>query len=70
MESQAKLTIRLPVSLHRRLVELAGRERRSLNSQIVVLLEWASAEAEHQSRRNPTEQEPPVLGRIEQDRKI
>jgi predicted HicB family RNase H-like nuclease len=46
MEYEAKLTVRLPASLHERLVELARRDRRSLNSEIVVLLERAAAEAE------------------------
>jgi predicted HicB family RNase H-like nuclease len=43
MEPQAKLTIRIPSALHERLVELARRDRRSLNSEILVLLERAAA---------------------------
>lgn len=39
-EPQARLLIRIPPSLKARLVELAKRERRSLNKQIEFLLEW------------------------------
>ena len=54
MEAAIKLTIRLPVALHERLVELAQSDRRSLNNEIVVLLEHASAMSEsHQSTRRP-----------------
>ena len=45
MEAEVKLTIRIPAALHRQLVELARRDRRSLNGEIVVLLERAAADA-------------------------
>jgi hypothetical protein len=38
-ETQARLLIRIPASLKARLVELARRERRSLNKEIEFLLE-------------------------------
>lgn len=38
-EPQARLLIRIPVGLKARLVELAKRERRSLNKQIEFILE-------------------------------
>jgi hypothetical protein len=34
-----KVTVRLPETVHGRLADLAKRERRSLNAQLVVLLE-------------------------------
>jgi hypothetical protein len=46
MEPEVKLTLRLPEALHRRLVELARRDRRSLNGELVVLLERAATRAE------------------------
>jgi predicted HicB family RNase H-like nuclease len=48
MKDEAKLTIRLPPALHRRLVELARRDRRSLNGEVVFLLERAADRAERQ----------------------
>ena len=36
-----KVTVRLPEAVHGRLADLAKRERRSLNAQLVVLLEQA-----------------------------
>ena len=53
MNFEAKLTVRLPADLHRRLVELARRDRRSLNGEVVVLLERAADRAE---RREQAEQ--------------
>ena len=50
MEPEAKLTLRLPEPLHRRLVALARRDRRSLNGELVVLLERAAAQAEQQQQ--------------------
>ena len=46
METEVKLTLRLPAALHARVVELARRDRRSLNSELVVLLEDAAEQAE------------------------
>lgn len=46
MESEVRLSIRLPAKLHRRLAELAQREHRSLNGEMVALLEQAAAQAE------------------------
>jgi predicted HicB family RNase H-like nuclease len=53
MEHEVRLTVRLPAELHRRVVELARRDRRSLNGELVWLLERAAAEAE---RRKQPEQ--------------
>ena len=52
MEPMAKITIRVPADLHRRVVELARRDRRSLNSEIIVLLEAAVERAESGERRS------------------
>jgi hypothetical protein len=41
MEKDVKVSVRLPESVHSRLTDLARRERRSLNAQLVVLLEQA-----------------------------
>jgi len=41
MEDETKITLRIPTPLHKRLVALANAERRSLNAQIVVMLERA-----------------------------
>jgi predicted HicB family RNase H-like nuclease len=41
MEKEVKLTVRIPETVHGRLADLAKRERRSLNAQLVVLLEQA-----------------------------
>lgn len=38
---EVKITLRLPVNVHRQLSELAASERRSLNAQIVTMLEKA-----------------------------
>jgi len=38
-EPQARLLIRIPQSLKAKLIELAGREHRSLNKQIEFILE-------------------------------
>jgi hypothetical protein len=48
-----KLTLRIPDDVHRRIVALAKRERRSMNSQITVLLEIALAQTD--SGRRPSE---------------
>ena len=55
MEAEVKLTLRLPASLHRRIVELARRDRRSLNGQLVVLLERAAVRAERQQAGDEAE---------------
>ncbi|WP_433375024.1 Arc family DNA-binding protein [Streptosporangium sp. CA-115845] len=41
MESETRITLRVPGDLHARLVVRARRERRSLNSEILCLLEDA-----------------------------
>ncbi|MFG3406106.1 toxin-antitoxin system HicB family antitoxin [Streptomyces sp. NPDC048142] len=41
MDSDIRLTLRLPVDLHTRLTLHAKRERRSLNADLVYLLECA-----------------------------
>jgi hypothetical protein len=43
-EKGAKVTVRLPNKLHSRLMELSTREVRSLNGQIVYLLNKATQE--------------------------
>ncbi len=50
MEDEVKLTLRLPAALHQQIVALARRDRRSLNGELVFLLERAAAEAERQGR--------------------
>ncbi|MER7692593.1 Arc family DNA-binding protein [Streptomyces sp. NPDC097610] len=41
MEDEKRISLRLPTDLHARLVEEARADRRSLNSEIVHLLEVA-----------------------------
>ena len=41
MELEKRISLRLPTDLHQRLVEKARIDRRSLNSEIVHLLEAA-----------------------------
>ncbi|MGX4695318.1 Arc family DNA-binding protein [Streptomyces sp. JNUCC 63] len=41
MEDEKRISLRLPAALHTRLVEEARADRRSLNSEIVHLLEVA-----------------------------
>jgi predicted HicB family RNase H-like nuclease len=41
MDSEVRITLRLPVELHTRLTEQAAHDRRSLNAEIVYLLEHA-----------------------------
>jgi hypothetical protein len=53
MDRDVKLTLRIPDDVHRRIVALAKRERRSMNSQITVLLEIALTQTE--SGRPPSE---------------
>ena len=45
-EDEVRMTLRLPSDLHRHLVALAARERRSLHAQIVYLLERALEDTE------------------------
>ena len=53
-ETQARLLIRIPVGLKARLVELAKRERRSLNKQIEFLLEHGVGDkAESETNGSP-----------------
>lgn len=40
---EKKLTLRLPGALHRALVEIAEKDRRSLHAEIIVFLEEAVA---------------------------
>ena len=53
MVRDVKLTLRIPDDVHRRIVALAKRERRSMNSQITVLLEIALAQTD--SGQQPSE---------------
>ncbi|MFF8913699.1 Arc family DNA-binding protein [Streptomyces sp. NPDC015032] len=46
MDETARITLRLPKDLHERLVEEARSGRRSLNSEIVHLLEVALSPAD------------------------
>ncbi|MHB9858265.1 Arc family DNA-binding protein [Streptomyces sp. YIM S03343] len=41
MEDEKRISLRLPTDLHARLVEAARADRRSLNSEIIHLLEAA-----------------------------
>ncbi|WP_436788631.1 Arc family DNA-binding protein [Yinghuangia sp. YIM S10712] len=45
MDADKRISLRLPADLHKRLVEQARRDRRSLNSEIIHLLEAATASA-------------------------
>ncbi|MEV0050691.1 Arc family DNA-binding protein [Saccharopolyspora shandongensis] len=42
MDHEVRVTLRMPAALHTRLVELAKAEHRSLNAEMVHLLEKAS----------------------------
>jgi len=44
MDEEKRITVRLPVELHERLAAQAKRERRSVNSEIVHLLEAVLAD--------------------------
>ena len=52
MDEEVRLTIRLPADLHRRLTELARREHRSLNGEMIALLEQAITQAEGRQERS------------------
>lgn len=41
MDEEKRITLRLPAALHARITAHAERERRSLNSEIIYLLESA-----------------------------
>ena len=53
-EPLARLLIRIPTGLKAKLVELAKRERRSLNKQIEVLLECGVSGGEKSSTSGPS----------------
>jgi hypothetical protein len=59
-ETEARLLIRIPTSLKVRLVELAKRERRSLNRQIEFLLETGLSAQEKDNPRPIAGQAAPV----------
>lgn len=44
MDEEKRITVRLPLELHERLAALAKRDRRSVNGEIVHLLEAALAD--------------------------
>ncbi|MFF0593328.1 Arc family DNA-binding protein [Streptomyces antibioticus] len=44
MDEEKRITVRLPLELHERLAALAKRDRRSVNGEIVHLLEVALAD--------------------------
>jgi len=46
-EQEKRLTVRLPKSLFDKIQELAKQERRSVNSQIIYLLEQATKAVEN-----------------------
>jgi len=48
MDTQKKLTLRMPIELHARLEVWAKQERRSLHAQIIKVLENAVEEAERE----------------------
>ena len=50
MNAMRQLGIRLPDDLYAWLAALAERERRSLNAQLIVVIEAAKAEAERKQR--------------------
>jgi hypothetical protein len=53
MADMKQLGLRLPDDLHAWLAELAGREHRSLNAQVIVILEQRrAAEREHDTGRS------------------
>jgi hypothetical protein len=50
MSDEKKLTLRLPADLHEWVTKAAKEDRRSLNAQLVRLLEEAKAARETRSR--------------------
>jgi len=52
MQKEIRLTIRLRADLHRRLTELARHEHRSLNGEMIALLEQAITQAEGGQERS------------------
>ena len=54
-EDIKQISLRLPVDLHRRLAELAERERRSLHAQILRVLEDATHERPRPRQRRPAD---------------
>jgi hypothetical protein len=46
MDEEKRITLRLPAGLHARVTAQAERDRRSLNSEIVYLLESALPDGE------------------------
>ncbi|WP_405968176.1 Arc family DNA-binding protein [Streptomyces sp. NBC_00015] len=46
MDEEKRITLRLPAGLHERLAERARADRRSLNSEILHLLEAAISRAD------------------------
>lgn len=48
MKDEKKLTIRIPVELHEQLVKLAEQDTRSLNGEIIALLQKAIASEQSQ----------------------
>jgi hypothetical protein len=57
---RSSVNVRLPVDLHERLVQLAAKEYRSLNRQMLVLVQEALAE--RQRRQSDEERETPYYG--------
>jgi predicted HicB family RNase H-like nuclease len=45
-EPDQKINIRIPVSLHERLVKFAEQEKRSMNQQLIVFIEQGIQEKE------------------------
>ncbi len=53
---EVRYSLRLPPDVHERLVELARREGRSLNQQLVYMLRQGLRRAEHRRKPNQAEQ--------------
>jgi predicted HicB family RNase H-like nuclease len=47
-----RITLRIPADVHSRLVERAARDRRSLNAEIVHLLETVLEDTDPRGRRD------------------
>lgn len=45
-DEEVRLTVRLPAAIHAELADLAERERRTLNGQLLLLVERALGEAQ------------------------
>src|SRR2546426_1168825 len=69
MDDEKRISLRLPTNLHARLVEEARSDRRSLNSEIIHLLEGALGPAGRDAPTPPTPVEDLVVGGLQHRRK-